>query len=56
MSTKEKAADIYKNAMYLHGLEAAKHEALNSAHAIQALVPFDKKEYWNEVIKQIQLK
>lgn len=53
---KFKADSIYKNAMFIHGLETAKVEALNSAHAIKALAPFDQQEFWNNVINEIEKK
>jgi hypothetical protein len=56
MKAKIKANEIYKNSMFLHGSETAKKEALNSAKAIEALAPFEQKEYWNSVISELEKK
>ena len=53
---KFKADQIYKSAIYLHGLETGKNEALNSAIAIKALAPFEEKEFWSNVISEIEKK
>jgi hypothetical protein len=53
---KFKADEIHKSKVFLHGLETAKVEALNSAHAIKALAPIDQQEFWNNVINEIERK
>jgi hypothetical protein len=56
MKPKIKADQIYKSAIYLHGLETGKNEALNSAIAIKALAPFEEQEFWSNVIFELEKK
>ena len=49
MNSKQKANDIYKSSMYLHGLEEAKLRALQTVQTVKCLVPYDQKKYWLEV-------
>jgi len=56
MNSKQKANEIYKSSMYLHGLEEAKLRALQTVQTVKFLVPYEKKKYWLEVEKQIELK
>ena len=56
MNSKQKANDIYKSSMFLHGIEEAKLRALQTVQTVKCLVPYDQKKYWLEVEKQIELK
>ena len=53
---KFKADQIYKNSMFVHGPEKAKHEALKTAETVKCLVPFNDQKFWSEVINFIQCK
>jgi len=55
MNSKQKANDIYKSSMFLHGIEEAKLRALQTVQTVKCLVPYDQKKYWLEVEKQIEL-
>jgi len=54
MNSKQKANEIYKNSMYLHGLEESKLRALKTVETVKCLVPYEQKKYWLEVEKQIE--
>ncbi len=54
MTEKQKANEIYKSSMYLHGIEEAKLRALQTVETVKSLVPYEKKKYWLEVEKQIE--
>lgn len=54
MRTQEKAKDIYKRALQLHGVLGAKEQALKTVESIKYLVPFDEQKFWNEVTTEIE--
>jgi hypothetical protein len=61
MREKEKADQLYNNAIKLHGIEKAKEESLKSAQATYALAPLDSgkgnlKNYWAQVIDFLNAK
>jgi hypothetical protein len=56
MHSKEKADELYNNSLKLHGPVKAKKEALNSATATKALAPMIHWDYWDRVVKHINLK
>jgi len=61
MTEKQKADEMYINAIRLHGIEKAKKESINSAKAIYALAPIEtnelkNKNYWETVIEHLKNK
>jgi hypothetical protein len=61
MNEKEKAEELFKYAVVLHGSENAKKEALNTARATHALAPFQDgkmkaRSYWERVIEYLKKK
>jgi hypothetical protein len=61
MREKEKADQLYNNAIKLHGIDKAKEESLKSAIATHALAPLDSgkgnlKNYWAQVIDFLNAK
>ena len=61
MSEREKAEEMYQDAIRMHGIEKAKQEALNSAKAIHALAPYrdgkmKARDYWEKVINYLNRK
>jgi hypothetical protein len=61
MREKEKAEEMYNNAIKLHGVEKAKEESLKSAKATLALAPFrdgklPARSYWERVIQHLEKK
>jgi hypothetical protein len=55
MTSKQKADELYHNAIKLHGSKKAKQESLKSAEATYALAPYSdrvvkSKDYWKDVI------
>ena len=56
MTEKEKAKELYDHAVYVHGVDRAKEEALKSATAVLALAPYNdgkmkNRTYWERVIE-----
>jgi hypothetical protein len=61
MKEREKADELYNNALKLHGAEKAKEESLKSARATYSLAPFrdglmKNRTYWERVIEHLQNK
>lgn len=61
MSEREKAEEMYQDAIRKHGIERAKEEALNTAKATHALAPFrdgkmKARSYWEKVINYLNRK
>ena len=61
MSEKEKAEELYQNAVKMHGVEKAKKEALTAAKSIHALAPYrdgrmKARDYWERVIEHLNKK